>query len=208
LNKGDITKTTLPIVWFLFTLLAVKTYNLSSKLPMKMDQLHNPASRTSFSGTITSCRKTAAVLKLRTVIFAKFFISTAKASCWQARLMTGLQHGSYWKYHTEQYKNSMRCAKNFKKIILTTAISGMPTFEICFLPGQFRRTILPKEHHGKSLSVCELDTQPSNWEADALRLGYRRSSEIFVANASVSGDVMMCSWGITEKPKIRAKGLS
>jgi len=78
LNKGDFTKTTLPIVWLLFTLLAVETYNLKSKSPTKMHQLHYPASRTSFSRTITSCRKTAVVLKLRKVIFAKFFTSTAK----------------------------------------------------------------------------------------------------------------------------------
>jgi len=71
LNKGDFTKTTLPIVWLLFILLAVETYNLSSKLPMKIHQ-------TSFSSTITSCRKTAVVLTLRKVIFAKFFTSTAK----------------------------------------------------------------------------------------------------------------------------------
>jgi len=59
LNKGDFTKTTLPIAigWLLITLLAVETYNLSSKLPTKMHQLLYPASRTSFSGTITSCRK-------------------------------------------------------------------------------------------------------------------------------------------------------
>jgi len=57
LNKGDFTKPTLPIGWLLFTLLAVETYNLSSNLPTKMHQLHYPASRTSFSGTITSCRK-------------------------------------------------------------------------------------------------------------------------------------------------------
>jgi len=76
LNKSDFT--TLPIVWLLFTLLAVETYNLSSKLPMKIPQLHYPASRTSFSGTITSCRKTTVVMKLRKVIFAKFFTSTAK----------------------------------------------------------------------------------------------------------------------------------
>jgi len=66
LNKGDFTKTTLPIGWILFTLLAVETYNLHSKLPTKIHQLHYPASRTSFSGTMTSCRKTAVVLKLRT----------------------------------------------------------------------------------------------------------------------------------------------
>jgi len=82
LNKGDFTKTTLPIVWLLFTLIAVENYNLSSKLPTKMHQLHYPTSRTSFSCTIMSCRKTAVVLKLRkVVIFAKFFTSTAK-TCW------------------------------------------------------------------------------------------------------------------------------
>ena len=68
-------------------------------------------------------------------------------------------------------------------LIVATAISGMSTPEICLLPGQFRLTILPKEHHGESLSVCELDTQPSNWEEDTLPLGYRRRSEIFVDNA-------------------------
>jgi len=75
------------------------------------------------------------------------------------------------------------CQESFF-IISATAISDMPTPEIGFLPGQFRVTILPKEHHGESLSVCELDTEPSNWEADTLPLGYRRRrSEIFVANA-------------------------
>jgi len=57
LNKGNFTKTTLPIGWLLFTLLAVENYNQSSKLPTKMHQLHDPASRTSCSGTITSCRR-------------------------------------------------------------------------------------------------------------------------------------------------------
>jgi len=37
-------------------------------------------------------------------------------------------------------------------IILAAAISDMPMPEICFLLGQFRRTILPKGHHGDSLS--------------------------------------------------------
>jgi len=62
LNKGDFTKTTLPIGWLLFILLAVETYNLNSKLPTKIHQVHHPASRTSFSDTITSCRKTAVIL--------------------------------------------------------------------------------------------------------------------------------------------------
>jgi len=89
-----------------------------------------------------------------------------------------------------------------------TAISGMPTPEMCFSPGQFRLPILAREHHGESLSVFELDTQPSSWEADTLALGYRRRSEIFVANAYASDDIMTCSWGVTEKPKIREKRLN
>jgi len=75
LNKGDFTKTTLPIVWLLFTLIAVETYNLSSNLSFKLPMKTHQAS---FSGTITSWRKTAFVLKLIKVVFAKFFTSTAK----------------------------------------------------------------------------------------------------------------------------------
>jgi len=68
-------------------------------------------------------------------------------------------------------------------IILATAISGMPTPEICFLPGQLRRTILPKERCGDSLSVGESDTQSSSWEEDTPLLSYRRPSKIFITNA-------------------------
>jgi len=70
LNNGDFTKTTLPIGWLLFTLLAVETANLSSKLPTKTHKPHYPASRTPFFETITSCRKTPVVMKLCKVIFA------------------------------------------------------------------------------------------------------------------------------------------
>ena len=67
------------------------------------------------------------------------------------------------------------CQEMFFFIILATAINGMPKSAIWLLPVQFRLTILPKQHHGESHCVCEVFTQPSNWEADA--------SEIFVANA-------------------------
>jgi len=56
----------------------------------------------------------------------------------------------------------MKCAKKRFFIILATEISGLTTIEIYFLSGQFRLKILPKEHHGESPGVCELDTQPSN----------------------------------------------
>jgi len=57
LNKVDFTKTTLPIVWLLFTLLAVEAYNLSSKLSTKIDQMHYPASRTSFPTPLRQAEK-------------------------------------------------------------------------------------------------------------------------------------------------------
>jgi len=56
------------------------------------------------------------------------------------------------------------CQEMFFFIILATAISGMPTSEICYLPGQLRRTIFHYERYGDSLSVGESDTQPSNCE--------------------------------------------
>jgi len=56
--------------------------------------------------------------------------------------------------------------RNVFFIILATAISDMPMPEICFLPGPFRRTILPKEHHGDSPSGRGSNSQPSDWQAD------------------------------------------
>jgi len=79
-------------------------------------------------------------------------------------------YGGYWKYPAEHSKIAWDVPSNAFFIILATAISGMPTPEIRFLPGQFRLTILPKVHQGESLSVCELDTQPPNWEANTLPL--------------------------------------
>jgi len=56
LNKGvkPSTKPTLPIGWHWFTVLAVQACNMCFELPTKTYQLHYLASRTSFSGTITS----------------------------------------------------------------------------------------------------------------------------------------------------------
>jgi len=36
----------------------------------------------------------------------------------------------------------------------------------CFLPGKLRWTILPKARCGVTLSIGELDTQPSTWETN------------------------------------------
>jgi len=82
---------------------------------------------------------------------------------------------------------------------LATAISGMPTPEVCFLPGQLRWTLLPKERNSDSLSGCGSPNLPI--EADTLLLSYRRPREIFVANAQVSGNVVMCSWGSNDRSK-------
>jgi len=53
-EQRRLTKLALPIGWLWFTLLAVKTDNLSSKLPTQAHHLHYRASRTIFSDTITS----------------------------------------------------------------------------------------------------------------------------------------------------------
>jgi len=48
--------------------------------------------------------------------------------------------------------------------MVVTEISGLTTPEICFLPEQLRRAILPKERYDSSLSVGEsaTTTQPPN----------------------------------------------
>jgi len=46
--------------------------------------------------------------------------------------------------------------------ILMTAIGGRPKPEFCFLLGQLRWTLLPKERCGNSLSGRGSNTQPSN----------------------------------------------
>ena len=79
LNNGDFYKTHATNWLVLIHSIAVQTDNLSSKL---LTKTHKPASRTSFSDSITSCRKTAVVLKLSKVIFAEFFTLTAKMWCW------------------------------------------------------------------------------------------------------------------------------
>jgi len=81
LNKGDFTKPTLPIGWLLFTLLAVETYILSSNLPTKMQKTTLPRFKNIIFRHHYVMQKTEVVLKLRKVIFAKFFTSTAK-TCW------------------------------------------------------------------------------------------------------------------------------
>jgi len=79
LNNGEFYETHVAYRLALIHSIAVQTANLSSKLLTKTH--HHPASRTSFSDTITSCRKTAVVLKLSKVIFAEFFALTAKIKC-------------------------------------------------------------------------------------------------------------------------------
>ena len=80
LHKGDFYETRLPTGWLLFTLLAVHTYNLSSKLVTQTHQLHYQLQERHFPTlfTIRSCEKTAVALKLSNVTFAGFFASTAK----------------------------------------------------------------------------------------------------------------------------------
>jgi len=57
LNKRDFTKTTLPIGWLLFTLLAVETYNLSSKLPTQTHQMRYPLQERHFPAPLRHAEK-------------------------------------------------------------------------------------------------------------------------------------------------------
>ena len=151
------------IVWLIRS---TCSWNLQSELKVTHENTPAalPAPRTSFSGTITSCRKTAVVLKLRKVFLQSSSLQPPKLNVDRPTWWLGYSLQKLLKIRHWTLKNSMTCGKKCFFIILATAISGMPTPEICFLPGQFRLTILPKDHHGESLSVCELDTQPSNWE--------------------------------------------
>jgi len=74
-------------------------------------------------------------------------------------------------------------------MVVATGLSGMPTPGICFIPGQLRWTLLPKERYGDSVSVGESVTQPSNSEVDTTIELYHSPSEVFFANAQMSGDV-------------------
>jgi len=56
------TKPAPPIGWHWFTLLAVQTCNQSSKLLTQTHQLHYPASRTWYSDTVSSYRRTSVLL--------------------------------------------------------------------------------------------------------------------------------------------------
>jgi len=180
-EQDDFTKITLSIGWLLFTLLTVETYNLSSKVPNE----NEPTALSRFKNVIfrhhyvmqknSRCTETEKSFLCKVLHFnSQNLMLIGPPNDWATA------YSSYWKYLTEHSKIAWDVPRNVFFIILATAISGMPAPEICFLPEQFRLTNLPKEHHGESLSVCELDTQPSSWEVDALSLNYRRPSEIFI----------------------------
>ena len=70
--------------------------------------------------------------------------------------------------------------------VLFNSDDGRPKPESWFLPGQLRRTLLPKERYGNSLSGCGSNTQPSNWEADT-------TTELLLARVFV----FQKQWGMT-----------
>jgi len=57
LNKDDLTKTTLPIGWRLFTLLAVETDHLSSRLPTQTHQMRYPLQERHFAAPLRHAEK-------------------------------------------------------------------------------------------------------------------------------------------------------
>jgi len=83
LNNGvkPSTKPTLPIDWLGFALLAIQTYNLSSKLPTQTHQLHYLASRTSPYGTITQYKKNSSFIETEQRYLCRVLTATAKIEC-------------------------------------------------------------------------------------------------------------------------------
>jgi len=68
-----------------------------------------------------------------------------------------------------------------------------------FLAGAVEVNILPKERYGDS----PVDRTPNlPIESGTIR---RRPNEMFVASACVSGDVMMCRWGVAKESTIGEK---
>jgi len=66
--------------------------------------------------------------------------------------------------------------------ILATPNSGMPTPEICFLPGQLKQRCCTRSAAAiPSMSVNRMHNHPT--ERRRLPRSYRRPSEIFFANA-------------------------
>jgi len=68
--------------------------------------------------------------------------------------MTGLQLMGLSEYIPQDIKKQHKMCQKIVFIILATAVSVLPTPEVCFSQGRLRRTILPKKRYSDSLSGC------------------------------------------------------
>jgi len=100
LNKGDFTKTTLPIGWLLFVLLAVETYNLSSKLPRKCINSTTPLQERHFPAPLRHAQNSSCIETEKSYLCKVLHFN-------RQNLLIGppndraTAYGSYWKYPTE-----------------------------------------------------------------------------------------------------------
>jgi len=78
LNKGDFYGTGLTTGWLWFTLLAVQTYNLSSKLATQTHQLHHPLQERHFPTPLLHAEKQQLRWNCATLPLQDSFTSTAK----------------------------------------------------------------------------------------------------------------------------------
>jgi len=100
-TKGTSTKLTLPTVWLWFTLLAVQTHNLSSKLATHTHQLHYPLQERHFRTSLRHAEKQQlhwnwAMFLCRVLHFNRQNLMLITPPNDQATT-----YGTYWKYHPE-----------------------------------------------------------------------------------------------------------
>jgi len=91
---------------------------------------------------------------------------------------------------------------------LATVISDIRMPEIASHQGSWGEQSCPRG--ATALHSVSVNWTPANFQlrSGTLPLSYRSPSEIFFANAWVSGDVMMCRWGVIEEPTIGDKRFS
>jgi len=99
----------------------------------------------------------------------------------------------------------MRCATKCLFKILVTASSDKPTPELYFLPGRLRWTLFPKSAtaiHSVAVDRTLIPPIKADWPSPPQRKVRCQCL------GRVSGDVMMCSWGVGKESTIGEQELS
>ena len=157
-TKETYTKSTLPIGWLWFTVVAVQTYNQSSKLPTQNTPTTLPRFKNvNFRQHYVMQKNSSCIENEQSYICRMLHFNRQNQMLKSPPKTIGYSLWHLLKLSRWTLKNSMRCHKKCFYIILVMAICGMPTPRKRFFPGQCRWTLLPKERHGDSLRGRELN---------------------------------------------------